>query len=285
MSAARRGLLAAAVGLALGSTGCSGALPLFHGANTLPKGFTTAGAGVAANVLRGDASTALRSAQETTVVGAAVQPNDQSAYRRGALVAASFAPGVTPWVGARAGLGHDFEAGLSYTQRALRIDARRSFELAPKVHFSAGVGAMTVLGRRGDGDSGDLAGLDLAGLRGLGVDVPLLVGWQSDSELIRLYGGARVGYEAVDGDIGVSSIVKPSEVNPSTGQSLEGKVSISGHRTWATGVAGLALGFRHFFGIVELAAGAGWAKGSVDGDSVKATGILLSPGAALVARF
>jgi hypothetical protein len=285
VNAARRALLASVVVTALGSTACSGALPLFHGAKTLPKGFTMAGAGVAANVVRGEASTALRSAQETTVVGAAVQPSDQSAYRRGALVAASFAPGVTPWVGARAGLGHDFEAGLSYTQRALRIDARRSIELTKAIHFSAGIGAMSILGRRGDGSSGDLAGLDLAGLRGLGVDIPLLVGWESSGELIRLYGGARLGYEAVDGDIGVSSIAKPGEVDPATGAAIGSKVSISGHRTWATGIAGFALGFRHFFGVVELAAGAGWARGTVDGDSVKATGIVLSPGAALVARF
>lgn len=269
--------LAVLAGLAA-TTGCSGALPLFHAADTLPKGFVTAGAGVAANIVRGDAATALRSAQETTVVGAALRPEDATSYRRGALVAASYAPGLSPWVGARAGLGYQLEAGLTYTGRAMRIDLRRSFTLTKKITFSAGAGALRAIGRRGDGESRDLSGLDLAGLRGLGVDVPLLVGWSSDSDLVRLYGGVRAGHEVVDGDIGVG---------PAAGGASDGSttIPIDGRRTWVNGIAGLAIGFRHVFGIVEMSAGGATASGTVGGESVAATGVSLSPGAALVGRF
>jgi hypothetical protein len=262
----------------LSASGCGGALPLFHGADTLPKGFVTAGAGIAANVVRGDASTALRSAQETTVVGAALRPQDATSYRRGALVAASFAPGISPWVGARVGLGYQLEAGLAYTERALRIDLRRSVTLSKSLTLSAGAGAMTIIGRRGDGASNDLAGLDLGGLRGLGVDLPVLVGWQSDAGLVRLYGGARAGHEVVDGDVGVGVAAGGA----SDGSS---RVPIDGRRTWVGGVAGFALGFRHVFGVLELGAGGAWARGHVGGESLRVSGVMLAPGAALVARF
>lgn len=268
----------ALVASVVATTGCSGALPLFHTADTLPKGFVTAGAGVAANLVQGDAATALRSAQETTVVGAALRAEDATTYRRGALVAASYAPGLSPWVGARAGLGYQLEAGLTYTGRAMRIDIRRSFPLSKKLTFSAGAGALRAIGRRGDGESRDLSGLDLAGLRGLGVDVPLLIGYASDSDLVRLYGGVRAGHEVIDGDIGVG-LAAGGAADGST------KVSIEGRRTWVNGIAGLAIGFRHFFGIVEMSAGGATASGEVAGERVAAKGVLLSPGAALVGRF
>lgn len=282
MSAARRALVVPCALFA--STGCSGALPLFHGADTLPKGLVTAGAGVAANLVRGDAATALRSAQETTVVGVALRPEDSATYRRGALVAASFAPGLAPWFGARVGVGWSSDAGLSYTQRSLRVDARKSFLLTDRVTLSVGAGVMTVLGRRGDGQSADLAGLDLSGLRGLGADVPVLVGYQSSAGLVRLYAGLRAGYEVIDGDIAVGP---PSGGDASGNGGTESgtRVSIEGRRLWGSGILGFALGFRHLFGVAELSAGAASAKGKVGGGEVSAVGIMVSPGAALVGRF
>ena len=45
-----------------------------------------------------------------------------------ALVAAAIAPGLAPFVGARVGVGNNFEGGLTYTCRSVRVDRRRGFD-------------------------------------------------------------------------------------------------------------------------------------------------------------
>src|SRR4051812_555290 len=86
---------------------CGGGTPLLHSAHTLPAGRVSAGAGV--------------SGQFAFHAGSRPPPDDpeQSGFVA-AVERAALAPGVAPWVGARAGLGARVEGGLAYTGRAVR---------------------------------------------------------------------------------------------------------------------------------------------------------------------
>ncbi len=112
------------------ASGCGGGLPLLHPAATLPAGEVRAAAGFSGNVATGSFADALKGAQnEASAISGAPGPlTTDETYAKGALVAASVAPGLAPLVGARIGIGSHFEGGLMYTGRGMRADVRRSFE-------------------------------------------------------------------------------------------------------------------------------------------------------------
>ncbi|HEU4405914.1 MAG TPA: hypothetical protein VFS43_11660 [Polyangiaceae bacterium] len=245
---------------------CGGSSPLLHPAHVEPEGVVVAGAGVSGQITLGGAEQAVLDARAASPGGAPAA--DPRTYRRGAVALASFAPGVAPWVGARVGLGGQNEAGLAYTGRSLRVDARHAFG-DERWAFSAGAGAHGVLRQRED-DPG-LSGLDLNEVSGYGFDLPLIAGWQSDAGLIRAWGGLRLGYERLGGRVGLG------EPDP---------VSLSAWRAWGGGLVGLAMGFRHVYVALELDAAYHRAEGRLgDERGLELEGLTLAPGGALLGRF
>ncbi len=72
-------------------------------------------------------------------------PGSSPEYAKGALGrGAAIAPGIAPFVGMRVGIGDQFEGGLAYTGRTVRLDVRRSFDDGPW-SLSIGVGGTGVL--------------------------------------------------------------------------------------------------------------------------------------------
>jgi hypothetical protein len=245
------------------------------------------GAGVQGNFVLGDADDRIAGARAAVASGGAISsPAEQQAYAEGAIAHVLFAPGLAPWVGARVGVGYETEAGLAYTGRSARVDARHAFE-AKDVALSAGLGASAVLSRRGSGSDDDptardqaVPGLDANGLSGWGIDVPILVGWRSDPELVQVWGGVRGGYERVLGDVILR--VDPSATTEETSE-------FDASRWYGAGVVGVMVSIDPIWVGVELAAAFGRAEGELDigGSHLtgKATALSLSPAGAVGARF
>ncbi len=254
-------LLAAA---ALGA--CGGSSPLLHPAHVEPQGVVVAGAGLSGQIALGPAEGAVLDAQAASVEGAA--PGDPRTYRRGAIALASYAPGVAPWVGARVGLGGQNEAGLTYSGRSMRVDARHAFG-DERWALSVGAGGHGVLRQRDDEPS--LRNLDLNEVSGYGFDLPVIGGWQSDAGLVRAWGGVRLGYERLRGRVGLG------EPDP---------VTISAGRAWGGGLVGLAMGFRHVYVALEVDAAYHRAEGRLGGErGLSIEGVTLAPGGAVLGRF
>jgi hypothetical protein len=250
------------------------------------------GAGVQGNFVLGDADDRISDARAAVASqGAITSAEEAQAYTEGVISQIMFAPGLSPWVGARVGVGYDTEAGLTYTGRTARVDARHSFE-TNKVALSAGLGASAVLSRRGDSPDIDstareqaVPGVDVSGLSGWGFDVPVIVGWRSNAELIQSYVGVRGGYERISGDV-----LLRIEPNPTTDE----RASFEAHRWQAGGLAGLMVSIEPLWVAVELGVAYGWAEGTLErtvpagglttfnGD---ATTLTLGPAGAFGGRF
>jgi hypothetical protein len=249
--------------------GCGGGLPLLHPAQTLGPGEVRASAGFSANVASGDFADALRSA----ISDAAANPSPpgprgaDAVQARGALVAASVAPGLAPLVAARVGVGRRTEAGLAYTGRATRADVRRSFDLSRHWSLSLGAGGTAVLYGRQAG--GALPNVDLGQLRGWGADVPLLVGYASDGDLYLLWVGARGGWEHVE----VSQLLS----QPSAPPALAPPTTLSVTRFWGGGILGLAVGFRHVHVAMEIDVSYATITGDDGGRRTQVAGVALAP--------
>jgi hypothetical protein len=234
-------------------------------------------AGFSANIATAGLSDALHGAQaEAAAVppAGANAPNDV-AYARGALVAAAVGPGIAPYVGARVGVGSQFEGGLSYTGRAMRADLRRSFDLGE--HWSLSLGAGGTAALYGHQDAGALPDVDLGQLHGWGADVPVLLGYESDAGLYMVWVGARAGWEHVD----VSEVrSEPKDVTLGTPP-----VGLSATRLWGGGLLGLAVGFRHVHVAMELDAAYTSITGEYNQTHASVSGVSLAPATALWWRF
>jgi hypothetical protein len=236
----------AAVALAPSLTGCGGAMPLGHPAHALSRGKTTLAAGVAATVV-GESS--------ATVVGAS-----STTASPGRLQDLTVAPDISPWVSARVGLGHDFEAGIGASARALRLDARRAFA-TKKVALSIGLGVSGVLAARPGAR---------AGVYGGGIDVPVLIGWRSAADLYAAWIGTRIGAELLSGKLDAGA---------------SGAVSAVARHLRFGGVAGLRAGFRRLYGLVEVEVAYHHADGSLGTQSISLEGFTVAPAGALVVSF
>lgn len=256
--------------LALASAGCGGGSPLLHPARTLPLGDVRAAGGVSANVAAGSLGDDLRIAKDLASRDATQpgSPGSSPEYAKGALVAASIAPGVAPFVGMRVGIGDQFEAGLAYTGRTARLDVRRSFDDGPW-SLSIGVGGTGVLAGREQ--ETQLPNVDLKSMRGYGADVPLLVGWESDGGLYKVWGGARGGFEHAFIEA-VTSEPSSAAIEP---------IHLSGWRYYGGGVVGVAAGFNHVHVALELSAAYQTVVGSYNDTDVTVRGFTLSPATAL----
>ena len=242
---------------------CGGGLPLLHPAQTLAAGEVRAETGFSGSIATGDFSAAVRDASNH--VNSAPPAADDS-YARAALAVASVAPGVAPMVGARVGLGHEMEGGLTYTARAVRVDARRSFGLTRQWSLSLGAGGSAVI--RGDQPDNTLGDLELGALHGWGADLPVLVGFASDGDLYQVWLGARGGWEHVD--LGQPSASGVSSIGV-------GVASLSATRLWAGGLVGVAVGFRHVHVSMEMDACYANVAGEYGGTHARVTGLTLAP--------
>lgn len=182
---------------------------------------------------------------------------------------AAFSPGLAPWVSGRMGIEGDLEAGLTYAGRSIRLDLRRAFELDGPT-LSIGLGASGVLPKRRD-DLGFRVG-------GGGGDLPILIGYRSDSEIFALWLGARGGFELLDGHLEL-------DVDPTAPIDTPLVEDISGWHTYAGGLAGLRVGFRHVFAALELSAAMHWADGDVGAESATMRQFGLAPAGALIVKF
>lgn len=279
MSLSRAGVGAA--GLSLLLTACGGGLPLLHPAQTLPPGEVRAEAGFSANIAAGGFSSAVTGAEvdQTASGGVPTTPGADPTFAKGALVEASVGPGLAPVAGARVGLGWQSEGGIAYTGRAIRIDARRSFDLSDPNHagwaLSIGAGGSSVL--YGHQPNGELDNVSLGQIHGWGADVPLLIGYKSDGDLYRLWLGARGGWEHVD----ISDVTS----EPKTVTLGMSPASLSATRFWGGGLVGFAIGFRHVFVAMELDVAYATISGSYNQTQVTVDGLSLAPAAALWWEF
>jgi len=284
--------------LGLGSLGCGGGSALMHPAHTLPVDTVTFGAGVSGNFVLGSSREAIDDAIDAAPqAGTAVSGDDEERLLKGAFAQTLLSPGVAPWVGARAGLGYTTEAGLVYTGRSVRVDARHAFE-GDRVALSVGGGLSGRLLRPGSDNltetssspdepaelhgqaktTGEIPGVDDGNLTGWGIDVPVIVGWRSQPSLVQVWGGVRGGYEHL-----FRSYIW--QANPTTARDGD----FDGYRWFVGGLVGICVGVDPIWGGVELDAayqnGRGevrWevlndiheVKGTLDGFTLTPTGVV-----------
>jgi hypothetical protein len=241
----RRRLPAApfSVALSLMSSGCGGGAALMHPAHTLPAGEVTFGAGASQTFVLGNANREVDQAIETinedpgtpTTPGTTRTLEERNAdVLEGAIAYSLMTPGLAPWVGGRAGLGYDIEAGLTYTGRAVRLDARHAFE-SDRTALSLGLGVNSRLlhPEQSPGTIGEVPLVNDGGLAGVGFDVPIIAGWRSSANLVQVYGGVRGGYEALFGTYLVTSVSQDS---------TDGEAEVRARRGFVGGLFGLIVG-------------------------------------------
>jgi len=228
--------------------------------------------GLSANVAGANLGTDLRRAKEIAAQNpnAAAPGTSNTDYAKGALVAAAISPGVAPFVSARAGIGNRFDAGLSYTGRAVRLDARRSIDWG---HYSLSLGAGGTAALYGRQSGSELSGVDLSALHGYGADIPVLFGWNSTGNLYQLWTGVRGGFEH-DNISDVTS--EPKSVTIGTPP-----LGLSADRFYAGGVLGVATGLRHIHVALEVAGYYENVSGTFNGGHAKTQGFSVIPATAL----
>jgi hypothetical protein len=281
----------ARVKLVLGAillSACGGGAPLMHPAHTLPADDVSFAAGTTGRLALGglhDSTAALDAA--AALAGGARTAEQRASFVRGSLTRLAVAPAVAPFVAARAGLGQHNEAGLSYTGRSFRIDGRHAFEW-PNLALSVGAGATGTLAQPGHQPEHDINDPDVsdAGLRtltptsvrGYGLDVPVLFGYRSSADVVKLWAGLRAGFERDSANVAV--VLSPD--------SLVGTTA-SVKRYWAGGLLGFSVGLAPVEVRVEVDA----AYESVHGNVITRTGaasgdvagVSLTPGMAISAKF
>lgn len=291
-----RGAVAA---IALTASACGGAAPLLHPAHTLPPNQVTFGAGVSAQVAALGAAEAIDAARTSAPAQAQpATPEDERAYFDGALTHVLVAPGVAPWIGARAGVGYDSDAGLTYSGRAVRVDGRHALAHGD-LALSAGVGFTGILTRPGSDPpidetggaeparsaDGGIGGLDAGAVSGWGVDVPVIAGWRSAGDIARVWLGPRGGYEQLSGEVRL-------QLEPSTRNVLVGPVE--GRRWHVGGLLGLAFGFEPVWVAIEVQGSFQWIEGHLEAESTTGArvehdadvrGLTVSPAGALIGKF
>lgn len=231
-------------------------MPLLHPARPLPAGVTSMSAGAGSHWIGGGARREIDAAQAQWE---ASQGNAPTLTPAAAVAAATWAPGLFPWLSMRLGLGSRSEAGVAYTGQRARVDARHALELG-KWSMSFGLGALVGLTHPADvsatgtsafGSREALPGLDSSGVRSLGVDLPLLIGWRSSADVARIWIGLRPGYEH-----GYGTLRLTAQQPPTTLEFRSDSLTV-------TALAGLAVGLRPLFVALELGFGDTRAHGTL----------------------
>jgi len=281
------------VTLALLASGCGGAAPLPHPAHTLAPGKVTSGAGVSGTFLAGQAKASLDDASAVTSSGNATTEAERNQLAEGTITSVLATPGLAPWVGARVGIAERTEAGVAYTGHWARVDVRHALE-DRKLAFSFGVAALALLSHPSadpnepGGTPGTIAGVDANGAYGWGVNVPVLVGYRSDAELVQAWGGLVGTFEHAFGSVLVSEGWPRSQGDPNALAEVP-EVHLDAHRISGALVVGLAVGVEPIWVAVELTGRYFTLDGSMHDEAADArgelTGFSLEPAGAVLGRF
>jgi len=271
MFAPRARTLVAALALAPLCVACGAGSPLMTPARALPTGDVRAAVGMSADAIYGEGATKVRAGQDAAALAPEAAQGSQE-FAEGAMALASLAPALAPYVAARVGVGQRFEAGLAYTGRAFRADVRRSFD-SKHTSFSVGLAGSTVV--LSGSNEQTLRGASFAGLRGYGIEAPLLVGWHSDADVYWAWAGARVGYETVR--------VEPLSTEPRAASA--DAITLVASRVYGGPVAGLAVGLRRLHVGFELAGSFNAVSGRMGSRTGSFTAFSLTPATALLWTF
>ncbi len=262
--------------------GCGGGAPLLHPAHTLPRGDVTFAAGTSGHFALGDLRRAERRLDASHEATSAAERRD---VVQGALVRFAASPGVAPFLSGRVGLGGQNEAGLSYFGRGLRLDARHAFEW-PSVALSVGAAVSGVLSRPGDeperrnavAPGAGLRTIELTSLRGYGAELPVLFGYRSSADVVKLWAGLRAGIER---DLFDASVVH----SPDVALAAEGAAL----RAYGGALVGFSVGLSPIEVRVELDStyqaihgNVTTPAGELEGD---VSGLSLTPAMAISAKF
>jgi hypothetical protein len=191
---------------------------LLHPAHVLAPGDVTAGAGVSGQL---------------GLTHLPVDKTPQESQNRTTVQDLSVAPGVAPWGAARVGIIGSNEAGITYSGRTLRVDARHAFAIG-KAALSVGVGASGVFAEAPGGGNA-------RGVWGGGADLPVLIGVRSTGDLFAFWFGPRAGFEIVSGQIQLSNFAGGAPL-----------FDVDGKHFYAGLTAGMRAGFRHIHLALEL---------------------------------
>ncbi|MEZ4226886.1 MAG: hypothetical protein R3B13_38450 [Polyangiaceae bacterium] len=275
------------VALALLAGGCGGGAPLLHPAHPLAPDNVSLGAGVSHNVVMGEAESQLEKAK-LEANSSTSTPGRQDRVLTGALAETMTGPGLAPWVGARAGIGYDSDAGLTYTGRGARVDARHAF-VDGALALSVGLGIhrrFERTGGEGEEGSGTVPGVDTSDVSGAGGDLPVIVGYRSQGGLIAVYGGVRGHFEYMTG-----KVVLP-DFNVA-GATRIGDLEAT--KVGGSGLAGLMIGVEPVWVALEASVGLFHGSGNVttppdaNGPNSRTNGSftapIVSPAGALITRF
>lgn len=274
MPEGRRVCSLAVAALACWTTSCGGGAPLLHPAHTLAAGHVSAGAGVSGQF-------AFRS-NEPPPPGPPPMGNDAAHRLEEAVAGTALSPGIAPWVGVRAGLGARTEAGLVYTGRTVRADARHAFE-NDAYALSVGAGASGVFARPPDSGEQSTGGPGSTTLdaNGFGFDVPIIVGWRSTASVVQVWAGARGGVERLYGDVRLEDVPAPA-------------ASVTATRWWGGGLVGAAVGLPPLIVAVELDVAYHGVSGSAEMPEpggvppprpISVSGLTVAPAGAIIGKF
>lgn len=232
-----------------------------HPARVLDAHRVRAGAGASQHLVFGPTGDAIERSRELGAGAGDIPEENLEEFVSGSVAHAVATPDLAPWVGARAGLGGGNEMGLSYTGRRVRGDLRHAFELDDVV-LSVGGGLGAVLPDLGSGsprtgagtpsavDEGGIARFDGGSISGWTIDVPLLLGARSKMDVVSAWVGAHALYERFSADL----LYDLGSVDGATGDGAT-VAPASGSRFFAGAVAGLMVGLRPLWAVVELTGG------------------------------
>jgi hypothetical protein len=277
--------------LALGAlllTACGGGAPLLYPAHTLPNGDVSFAAGSSGRFALGGLHSAERQLDDSVAIpGGATTPEERAHFIEGAVARFAVGPGVAPFVSARVGLGGANEAGLSYTGRGVRLDGRHAFEWQTTA-LSIGLAASGALARPGDQPNANvddasepdrgLRTVTLTSLSGYGLELPVLFGYRSDADVVKLWAGLRAGFERDEFE--VTLVEAPDAAFGSRGNAT---------RFWGGGLVGFSVGLAPVEVRVEVNAAYERASGKLrthGGDlSGDVAGLSLTPALGISAKF
>jgi hypothetical protein len=286
--------LAAGALVGLLAAACGGATPLLHPAHTLAPGKVTMGAGVSSTFLAGDAKTELDEARAVTSDGLVTTAAERDQVVEGTITSVLAAPGVAPWIGGRVGVAERTEAGVAYTGRWGRIDLRHALE-DRKLALSFGVAALALLAHPSSdpdepsGAPNELGGVDASGAYGFGFQLPVLVGYRSDAEVVQAWGGVIGTYEQAMGTVVLTRApAEPPDPTEPDDDNVD-EAELDAHRFSGAAVLGLAVGIQPIWVAVELTGRYFSLEGNLKDGTTTArgelTGFSLEPAAAIMGRF
>jgi len=276
-------------GLALAAsvlTACGGGAPLLHPAHPLLEGDVTFAAGTSGRFTLGGLQRAEAKLDAAgRLPGGAQSQQEREGFANGTISRIAVGPGVAPFVAARVGLGHHKEAGLTYVGRGFRLDGRHAFEW-PSLALSVGAAANIAFAHPGrdltpvPGANTGLRTMSLSSMRGYGLELPLVFGYRSSADVVKLWTGLRAGFER---DYFNASIVEAPDALVGT----EGRAT----RFWGGGLVGFAIGLAPVEVRVEVDAAYENARGALslsylEGELTgNVAGWSLTPAMAISAKF